>query len=79
MKQHVLECKGVMVFIACPVCSQGYEDNAGHRPLIIPCGHTFCEACIKNMSQVSVIFIIHVRCSSYSLACKGGKINPSFR
>lgn len=41
-----------MVFITCPLCSQGYGDAGGHRPLIVPCGHTFCESCIKGMTQM---------------------------
>ena len=43
----------MMAFIRCPLCSQGYGEAGGHRPFMIPCGHTFCEICIKNLTQVN--------------------------
>ena len=34
---------------ACPVCYQDYEENGYHVPRLLPCTHTQCEQCIKQL------------------------------
>ena len=37
---------------ACPLCQKKY-DSYYHLPRIVPkCGHTFCEKCINNRTQL---------------------------
>ena len=33
----------------CPVCFEAYEENGNHIPRILPCFHTVCENCIKQL------------------------------
>ena len=32
--------------LQCPICMERYSDTS--RPLITPCGHSYCQICIKN-------------------------------
>jgi hypothetical protein len=31
----------------CSICFNSFNDHS-NRPLILPCGHTFCKACIQR-------------------------------
>ncbi|CAL4110112.1 unnamed protein product [Meganyctiphanes norvegica] len=33
----------------CCICREGYNEG-NHRPLILPCGHTLCKACVNNVA-----------------------------
>ena len=43
-------------YISCKICVFPY-DNMEHSPRIIPCGHTFCQECIKSLLKVN-----HIQC-----------------
>ena len=32
----------------CPICMEEYKPNSVKKPLILPCGHTFCISCINK-------------------------------
>jgi len=38
--------KGVALGL-CAVCCEKYEERGVHVPLILPCGHTLCKACVS--------------------------------
>ena len=38
----------------CSVCFEPYEEKGDHLPRILPCLHTFCERCIKELLDGNV-------------------------
>ena len=34
----------------CPNCSKDYQENGDFVPIILPCFHTFCKNCVRNLS-----------------------------
>jgi hypothetical protein len=34
----------------CSICFNDFNEH-NNRPLILPCGHTFCKACIQQQQQ----------------------------
>ena len=41
-------------FLQCKVCHEKYDKNL-RLPLSLPCGHTFCEYCLKNIISNNII------------------------
>lgn len=41
-------------FLQCKVCHEKYDQSL-RLPLSLPCGHTFCEYCLKNIISVNII------------------------
>ena len=39
--------------MACPVCyvKFSHKEDAGNVPLVGPCGHSFCRACIEKLAE----------------------------
>ena len=35
--------------LSCVVCLEGFEENGDHIPRLLPCTHTLCEACVKQL------------------------------
>ena len=33
----------------CGVCLENYDENGQHIPRLLPCSHTLCESCIKDL------------------------------
>ena len=38
----------------CSVCFEPYEGKGDHVPRILPCSHTFCERCIRDLLDEGV-------------------------
>ncbi len=36
--------------LKCPICYESFSSL--HKPLIIPCGHTMCSFCVKNLKKI---------------------------
>ena len=51
----------------CGCCSEQY-DSANHKPKALPCGHTFCEDCLKQiLSKMKICFICHLELGNSSV------------
>ena len=37
--------------LSCPVCFEEFEENDGHVPRLLPCSHTLCHTCIRQLMQ----------------------------
>ena len=37
--------------LTCPVCYEDFQENGDHVPRLLPCSHTSCEQCIKQLIQ----------------------------
>lgn len=48
----------------CPVCTTRY-DQAGHLPLLMPCGKSVCEVCVQSSLRRSDCSFWCPFCSSY--------------
>ena len=35
--------------LECQICLEDFEDAGEHVPRLLPCSHTFCEKCLKNI------------------------------
>ena len=35
--------------LLCTICSEEFEDSGEHIPRLLPCTHTLCETCIKQL------------------------------
>lgn len=35
--------------LECPICLEGF-DNSQHKPMILPCSHSFCNSCVIALS-----------------------------
>ena len=40
-------------FLSCQVCFEDFEKDGKRVPRILPCSHTLCESCIKQLIQNS--------------------------
>ena len=39
----------------CPICLECYENFGDHIPRLLPCSHTICELCLKNLLGISFL------------------------
>ena len=39
------------LLLSCVVCLEEFEESGDHIPRLLPCTHTLCEACIKQLIQ----------------------------
>jgi hypothetical protein len=37
----------------CDICYEKYEERGKHVPLVLPCGHTYCEECVASLQSRS--------------------------
>ena len=37
--------------LACQICLEDFEESGDHVPRILPCSHTLCEKCLKQLIQ----------------------------
>ena len=41
----------VASFLACQICFEDFEESGDHVPRLLPCTHTLCEKCLKQLVQ----------------------------
>lgn len=41
--------------LCCSICEENYDPGT-RDPLMLPCGHTFCSVCLKNLLSTSMLF-----------------------
>ena len=39
----------LQLMLSCVVCLEEFEDSSDHIPRLLPCTHTLCEACVKQL------------------------------
>ena len=42
--------------LTCQICLEDFEETGDHVPRILPCSHSLCEKCLKELSGGSRIF-----------------------
>ena len=40
-------------FTSCPVCFEGYEESGDHVPRLLPCSHTLCDKCVRELKEAN--------------------------
>ena len=38
-------------FTSCPVCFEDYEEKGNHIPRLLPCSHTLCDKCVRELKH----------------------------
>ena len=38
-------------FTSCPVCFEDYEESGDHVPRLLPCSHTLCNKCVRELKR----------------------------
>ena len=40
-------------FTSCPVCFEDYEESGDHVPRLLPCSHTLCDKCVRELKEAN--------------------------
>ena len=38
-------------FTSCPVCFEDYDESGDHVPRLLPCSHTLCDKCVRELKE----------------------------
>lgn len=44
-------------FLHCKLCTNAF--SISNKPLLLKCGHTFCEKCLKGMIEINQVICPH--------------------